>query len=101
MTEKPVPTDADVISGVFIKMAAGIMDIEVDASATMSYNYATRSKTDVIGLEDVKFKLDKDSIMAKTQTVTNRTLAVIAGGGIDNGNVNGSTLLNDAGGDFA
>lgn len=101
MTEKTVPTDADVISGVFIKMAAGIMDIEVDASATMSYNYATRSKTDVIGLEDVKFKLDKDSIMAKTQTVTNRTLAVIAGGGIDNGNVNGSTLLNDAGGDFA
>ena len=35
------------------------------------------------------------------QSVTNRTLAVVAGGGIDNGNVYGSTLLNDAGGDFA
>ena len=101
VSEKTTPTDLDVIGGIFIKMAAGIMDVEIDASAIMTYSYASRSKTDVIGLEDVKFKLDKDSIMAKTQTVTNRTLAVVAGGGIPNGNVYGSALLNDAGGDFA
>lgn len=100
-TEKTIPTDNTVISGIFIKMSANIIDIEVDAMASMAYSYNARNKTDVIGLEDVKFKLDKDSIMAKTQSVTNRTLAVIAGGGIDNGNVYGTTVPNDAGGDFA
>ena len=101
VSEKTTPTDSDIIGGIFIKMSAGVMDVEVDASALMDYNYASRHKTDVIGLEDVKFKLDKESIMAKTQTVTNRTFAVVAGSGINNGNVYGSTLLNDAGGDFA
>ena len=101
ITEKTSVTDPDAINGIFIKMAAGIIDVEVDAYADMAYSYAGRNKTDRIGLEDVKFKLDKDSIMAKTQSITNRTLAIVAGGGIDNGNVNGTTILNDAGGDFA
>lgn len=100
-TEKTTPTDANVISGLFIKMSAGIIDVEVDALADMAYSYNSRTKSDIIGMEDVKFKLDKDSIMAKTQTVTNRTFAVIAGGGIDNGNIIGTTIPNDAGGDFA